>query len=1261
MPACCSPDTSDKLDDFQLVLLTDLAKLHHELLNARRSLYSFAKEYQVSWGDKPDIVMGHMVSAKMAIHSVAEDEARRWVQDLLQPRETAPGIHATCIVQWRLDEESMWRGPPDNARVLRLAGCIIKSGFRKDSCIISRTHNVSATAAQGEPNIVTFGLLFGNGSARGIAASVVWSLVLRRITEIPPKNCAVEHLITSLWAIPTMFELHGVGSDMAALVAQAVYQNQCQTGQPVSTLDWIGMVLKCANLPLRSTDPTSRAVLLGHFNLMMATYSKHPAVQAPKTERAGQVKKRRRKTSCGTRSVGMEGQDGDPDVNLMIGHQQICAMRSFLAGATPFGYAMLQEHLVLQPGDASVSVISDEVMMSKWFYVGSQPPQASKAARGSKARKSTAVPDGSTSALLRYNMPLSETQFNMMIEKAIAIFERDTSQISSAVVKEMRRPNKHAWLQYRAVVQHWDVAIAKVAKNDLGRKTFSLLEEQILRDRAMDDEVVGMLAKQPVLFHMQLLPGVQVADQPLDEDLQQAREGHFRSKLRVLQAEIQTDWTALTRMCEGHRQLAELCWWLELEQRRGQASTAERLVSNFMAPKFPVCEINAWHNLPGEICKMAHAWGSERRVIILIDFNTPYSRDRARLTEMISAIGTLAKVLGPSKTAVLAWMPNAPRESATLICPEEDEAYIREEFTCRGFCSQRRIRMPLNVPARAAGKTSELDWWADGRLLWQNAVDADNWVEHSELACIRRVRQEATLPHTTELVTIASPDPNEDFRQGVPPPDVCYKNAQRGPGTAEIQLAALLNKVPLSPLDETIVIDLIPYVGDRALGTYQMMSSAVMANRGTLRHVVVNMRGVPSFSKGAVFTQQRLKTRMTREWFSGTLVLHEAVLDNLGNVVDMEEPALPPTDIPLPTLDQLQRCPGAAHAHRGIEGMHFLACHVQGGKIKIQPDRLKEFNCAPVDVWSALNLIQTTHKACYEDVLQQINKTKTEPGKTGDGRHLKPETTAELVVYKSEKDLREATTIIAEARGGPKFNLLRDDKNSLYLVAHSGDAVLPVGTHLGGVGMGKLLPLESVESDERRCFRWSLPAGDKTWVQLTRTHHDDSNSKVPKLLGGTLYAIVRGLEMDTPSTGPPNMTAFGRLVPVGSPGQHEYLVEFPEDHESHHGVAFVLLERCGKGDSVRADNFFAPVLDRDTGVGPGALTVCWRILHDPVNNILKPMRPVVVTGKRIVLRKGCPARVTWPAPLSDGCGSGPSDGRPKGLPEIPQRPQQRAA
>jgi hypothetical protein len=184
MPACCSPDTSDKLDDFQLVLLTDLAKLHHELLNARRSLYSFAKEYQVSWGDKPDIVMGHMVSAKMAIHSVAEDEARRWVQDLLQPRETAPGIHATCIVQWRLDEESMWRGPPDNARVLRLAGCIIKSGFRKDSCIISRTHNVSATAAQGEPNIVTFGLLFGNGSARGIAASVVWSLVLRRIAEI---------------------------------------------------------------------------------------------------------------------------------------------------------------------------------------------------------------------------------------------------------------------------------------------------------------------------------------------------------------------------------------------------------------------------------------------------------------------------------------------------------------------------------------------------------------------------------------------------------------------------------------------------------------------------------------------------------------------------------------------------------------------------------------------------------------------------------------------------------------------------------------------------------------------------------------------------------------------------------------------------------------------------------------------------------------------------------------------------------------------
>jgi hypothetical protein len=66
-------------------------------------------------------------------------------------------------------------------------------------------------------------------------------------------------------------------------------------------------------------------------------------------------------------------------------------------------------------------------------------------------------------------------------------------------------------------------------------------------------------------------------------------------------------------------------------------------------------------------------------------------------------------------------------------------------------------------------------------------------------------------------------------------------------------------------------------------------------------------------------------------------------------------------------------------------------------------------------------------------------------------------------------------------------------------------------------------------------------------------------------------------------------------------------------------------------DTLQAANFFAKALFSTSGVGNGPLSLCWRLLHDPVGNIIKPVKPHVITKQRISLPAGKPVRVAWPA------------------------------
>ena len=275
-----------------------------------------------------------------------------------------------------------------------------------------------------------------------------------------------------------------------------------------------------------------------------------------------------------------------------------------------------------------------------------------------------------------------------------------------------------------------------------------------------------------------------------------------------------------------------------------------------------------------------------------------------------------------------------------------------------------------------------------------------------------------------------------------------------------------------------------------------------------------------------------------------------------------------------------------------------------------------------------------------------------------------PEEAMGLVTFESEETLKASVKVVAECKShGKGLTLLRDEKECYYLMAKGEDMKVSSGTQVGGVGGGHFIPYDGT----KRCVQWRLPLGDKTVIQLAKGAADgdgepESAKAAPKIITGTLYAITRDIE--DAATSPPKLTSYGALIPSGSAGRHQYLFEFPEDHEMHNKMMFqpspgalpvagaiasdtgmhaplcqqrnllqmhaVPVWGPGAKEKVSASTFFQNTMNADTGVGQGALSIIWRLNHDAVGNVLKPSKPYVVTSKVINLKKGCPARVAWP-------------------------------
>ena len=107
---------------------------------------AWAAEYSSSIEADRDRAVKDIARVRMAAFGDTEAEAKAFALQLLRPEVGKTlGPRDTCILQWRFDDTSMWRGMPDNPRVLKLARSILSSRFRKDSVIASRTLDLSKT------------------------------------------------------------------------------------------------------------------------------------------------------------------------------------------------------------------------------------------------------------------------------------------------------------------------------------------------------------------------------------------------------------------------------------------------------------------------------------------------------------------------------------------------------------------------------------------------------------------------------------------------------------------------------------------------------------------------------------------------------------------------------------------------------------------------------------------------------------------------------------------------------------------------------------------------------------------------------------------------------------------------------------------------------------------------------------------------------------------------------------------------------------
>jgi len=133
----------------------------------------------------------------------------------------------------------------------------------------------------------------------------------------------------------------------------------------------------------------------------------------------------------------------------------------------------------------------------------------------------------------------------------------------------------------------------------------------------------------------------------------------------------------LTEGAKGTAALAELMLWIEIDHRREQAKTGERLVALFAEKAFPLLNVADWNKVAGQVSRSKPS-DPKLKSVVVIDFNVPAARDLLKMPTMISAAAETVNVLGKNSSVLLAIMPGAPKEDAKTSAFDDEVQIARK-------------------------------------------------------------------------------------------------------------------------------------------------------------------------------------------------------------------------------------------------------------------------------------------------------------------------------------------------------------------------------------------------------------------------------------------------------------------------------------------------------------------------------------------------------------------------------------------------------
>lgn len=421
---------------------------------------------------------------------------------------------------------------------------------------------------------------FGNGVIRGVAAMTVWMVALmlfeKQRLEIPWKDLGTRQLLLSLWEMPTTWETHGDGSERACVVAQMARQNQAAEVQPVSTLQWIQIVVgRTAGF-----SHTGRRDLLDKLRLLSQDYESHPDVAAyDEVRKHADPAAKRRRTSTKAETKKKEEREEEAQTSargIRMGNRKITAIKNFISGGTEKALKMIISHA--HRTEWRHSCVSDDILAYSFIYVGSNVP--SEYLPESAPMPMAATPPEKLSVSKPfYNEALSEVEFCLLWEKAMSTFAENTSHLEIGANRARFRATARQWCDMRCLVQFWHRYLQPLILKDLPRDEAKEFEEAMMRSSVLDAELLILIERQPSVLHVGMLSD-QADKMMMDTSqaglaIQTNALNAARSRLTLLESMLKADWKTIADFSGGAAALADLLVWLENQHLRTQTKIGE--------------------------------------------------------------------------------------------------------------------------------------------------------------------------------------------------------------------------------------------------------------------------------------------------------------------------------------------------------------------------------------------------------------------------------------------------------------------------------------------------------------------------------------------------------------------------------------------------------------------------------------------------------------------------------------------------------------